>query len=209
MNGRIYLKVPFSEKEEVKSVGGRWDGEKKQWYVPSNTDEKKIVKWLVVEKSMRKALVGKSLTIELVPSSCWFSNVRNHISQEEWSVVKKYTFMKAGYRCEVCGGVGEEHPVECHEVWNYDDTNLIQTLEGTVALCPDCHRVKHMGLAQVHGVGEKAEQWLSQINGWSEVQTSVYVDDAFDLWEARSQFDWKLNVDWLNETFGLSVVAER
>lgn len=38
-------------------------------------------------------------------------------------------------------------PVECHEVWDYDDDRKIQRLERRVALCPACHEVKHAGLA--------------------------------------------------------------
>ncbi|WP_018686415.1 AAA domain-containing protein [Actinokineospora enzanensis] len=30
---RVYLKVPFAEKEEAKKVGARWDGARRQWYV--------------------------------------------------------------------------------------------------------------------------------------------------------------------------------
>ena len=209
MSEKLYLKVPFNEKEEVKAIGGKWDWEKKQWFVADTTDKKLIEKWLIVDKSTRRAREGKQLTIELVPSTCWFSNVRNHVSKDDWGVVKKHTFSKAGYRCEICGGVGPDHPVECHEIWNYDDSNHIQTLEGTIALCPDCHRVKHIGLAQIHGVGQEAENWLAQINGWDRSFTSNYVDEAFEVWSERSIYDWSLNIDWLNSTFGFKVVAER
>ena len=32
-NFRITLNVPYREKDTVKSLGGRWDKEKKTWYV--------------------------------------------------------------------------------------------------------------------------------------------------------------------------------
>ncbi len=31
-NGRIYLTVPYSEKDNAKSYGARWDRDKKKWY---------------------------------------------------------------------------------------------------------------------------------------------------------------------------------
>ena len=34
MTDLVYLTVPFAEKEEVKRLGGRWDGQRKSWYVP-------------------------------------------------------------------------------------------------------------------------------------------------------------------------------
>ncbi|MEA3404113.1 MAG: exodeoxyribonuclease VII large subunit [Pseudomonadota bacterium] len=34
-----YLEVPFKEKDQAKSLGARWDGATKKWYVPSELDE--------------------------------------------------------------------------------------------------------------------------------------------------------------------------
>src|ERR1044071_5919999 len=96
------------------------------------------------------------LTIELVPKTCWCSNLRDHLSKEEWDVVKKYTSKNAGYICEICSGKGDKWPVECHEIWLYDDKRKIQTLERTIALCPSCHEVKHFGLASINGRSEQA-----------------------------------------------------
>ena len=33
---RVYLSVPYEEKEEAKSLGAKWDALKKKWYVPKN-----------------------------------------------------------------------------------------------------------------------------------------------------------------------------
>ncbi len=84
------------------------------------------------------------LSIELVPSSCWYSNVRTVLTR--WgtgiaSAAKVYE--AAGRRCEVCGGArGGVHPVECHEAWEYDDVGHVQRLARMTALCPACHEVK-------------------------------------------------------------------
>ena len=32
MNTKIYLSVPFERKEDAKSLGAKWDKDKKQWY---------------------------------------------------------------------------------------------------------------------------------------------------------------------------------
>lgn len=50
---------------------------------------------------------------------------------------------------KVCGGRGEKWPVECHEMWQYDDKNHVQKLAGLIALCPDYHKVKHIGYASI------------------------------------------------------------
>ena len=150
----------------------------------------------------------KLLTVELVPSSCWFSNVRDHVSKSIWDKLRKATYKQANYRCEVCGGRGHKHPVECHEIWHYDDLNYIQTLEGLTALCPSCHQVKHIGLAGLQGHGEKAEAHLAKINGWSRQQTEAYLETVWETWHKRSSHDWHLNFDWL-QNHGITISPKR
>lgn len=43
---KIYLKVPFDEKDTVKGMGAKWDQDKKSWYVMSNMDTKAFSKWM-------------------------------------------------------------------------------------------------------------------------------------------------------------------
>ena len=40
-----YINVPFVEKEEAKSLGARWDNDRKQWYYTSENDSDKFIKW--------------------------------------------------------------------------------------------------------------------------------------------------------------------
>ena len=58
------------------------------------------------------------LTIELVPQTAWYSNVRSNVTKSEWDVLRKACYKAAGYKCEVCSGKGPKHPVECHEMWS-------------------------------------------------------------------------------------------
>ncbi len=34
----IFLNCPFNEKDECKALGGKWDSERKKWYVPDGID---------------------------------------------------------------------------------------------------------------------------------------------------------------------------
>ena len=43
----VYLKVHFLEKDEVKSLGAKWDPNLKKWYVPSGLDLTRFNKWLI------------------------------------------------------------------------------------------------------------------------------------------------------------------
>ncbi len=37
MNNRVYLKVPYSDKEFAKKLGCRWNPDKKRWYCMKNS----------------------------------------------------------------------------------------------------------------------------------------------------------------------------
>lgn len=144
-----------------------------------------------------------SLSVELVPSSCWFSNLRSSLTEDQWKDFKKLTYLRASYRCEICGGKGAQWPVEAHEVWQYDDNTNVQKLISLVALCPQCHQVKHFGFANMQGQGKEALRHLANINRWTEVQASAYVDEQFEIWSARSEKHWTTDLSAL-ETYGLS-----
>ncbi|AYV74030.1 MULTISPECIES: DUF5710 domain-containing protein [Bacillota] len=45
MNKRIYLSIPYSEKEEVKSNGAKWDPKLKSWYIPEGVNLNDFQKW--------------------------------------------------------------------------------------------------------------------------------------------------------------------
>jgi hypothetical protein len=141
----------------------------------------------------------KLLTIELVPQTCWFSNVRSEVTPAQWDSLRKATAHHAGNRCQICGGRGPQWPVECHELWHYDDEQHIQTLLGLIALCPACHEVKHMGLANVRGRGHLATRHLAKVNGWTAAEAERYIADQFALWQQRSTFQWQLDLSWLEE----------
>ena len=41
-----YLNVPYADKDKIKSIGGRWDNDRKQWYVPRGTDITPFKNWI-------------------------------------------------------------------------------------------------------------------------------------------------------------------
>lgn len=143
------------------------------------------------------------LTIELVPKTSWFSNVRDALSTRQWNEVKQMTALRAGHRCEICNGVGPKWPVECHEVWDYDDTKHVQTLVRTIALCPDCHAVKHIGfnMATLPYRVPKLLRHLATVNGITDAEAEAYVSYAFNIWKERSKHQWTVDLSWLSNKF--------
>ena len=47
MSTKIYLSVPFERKEDAKSLGAKWDKDKKQWY--TNTYNIQLIEKLTNE----------------------------------------------------------------------------------------------------------------------------------------------------------------
>jgi hypothetical protein len=139
------------------------------------------------------------LTIELVPAGSWFSNLRTMVSRKEWDRLRKKVYEAAGNLCEICGGKGRRHPVECHERWSYDDDRGIQKLEGLIALCPMCHMVKHYGLAQIRGNEDWAFRHLCKVNEVYSAEGNKIVDDAFEAHRRRSDRYWMVDTSWADQ----------
>jgi hypothetical protein len=142
------------------------------------------------------------LTTELVPSTCWGSNLRQLLNRTEWRICQMFVYERSNRFCEICGAQGVRTPVECHEVWEYDDDRLMQTLTGLIALCPRCHQAKHAGFAEVRGQIHLVMRQLMKVNSWTEAQASDYLEHAFEVWAYRSRSVWDLDLTWL-ETVGL------
>jgi hypothetical protein len=143
------------------------------------------------------------LTIELVPKTCWYSNVRSNVTKNEWDIIRKKSYELANNQCEICGDVGKNqgvnHNVECHEIWEYDDLNKIQKLIGLISLCPYCHKTKHAGLAQMNGEENIVINQLIKVNNITRKDAIDYINDSFTIWRERSKHEWTLNISVLNQ----------
>ncbi len=49
LNNKIYLEVPYSRKEEIKQLGGKWDATNKKWYIYENNPNKNIINFDLVK----------------------------------------------------------------------------------------------------------------------------------------------------------------
>ena len=143
--------------------------------------------------------MSKKLAITLVPKTSWGSNLRSELPKQQWDQIRKAAYKAAGHRCEICGERGPRHPVEAHEVWEYDDKTRTQKLVRIEALCPNCHGVRHFGRSQAVGKGEKALRHLMKVNKWSRDRAMNHVEEAFRTWHMRSEHPWTLDLTWLEE----------
>jgi len=139
------------------------------------------------------------LLVELVPRPCFWANLRTNLPSKEWDRLRKRCYEKANYCCEICGGIGKKHRVECHEMWEYNDDRCLQKLTGLVALCPACHATKHAGLSATRGELNRVYQQLMKVNGWTRAEAIDHVAGAFAVWNDRSLHGWDRDLSWLEE----------
>lgn len=143
------------------------------------------------------------LTIELIPKTCHFSNVRTTLKPKDWDKIRFISYEKAKNQCEICGQTGLEqgynHRVECHEIWEYNDKEKIQKLVGLISLCPLCHQVKHIGRANAMGKQAEVFKQLEIVNKWSHKEVVQHVAESFEIYKERSKYDWTLDIILLRE----------
>lgn len=60
MQTKIYLAVPYAQKDEAKSLGARWDATQKKWYVPAGKDLGLFAKWPVASSDHLEASTNRS-----------------------------------------------------------------------------------------------------------------------------------------------------
>ncbi len=133
------------------------------------------------------------LTIELVPSPCWQSNLRTSMTRAHWDNLRKSVYAKYNYHCGICQASNVQ--LNCHEIWHYDDGNHIQKLAGFIALCPMCHHCKHIGHAGILASQGKLDleqviEHFMQVNQCSRDVYSTHRKAAFDAWHERNRFEW-------------------
>ncbi|RZD80934.1 DUF5710 domain-containing protein [Streptomyces albidoflavus] len=206
MAERIWLDVPYAEKDQAKAAGARWDPAAKRWYAPLK-GMTALEPWTAAPDVPdllpgEDRTLGDGLFVDLVPSSCWFTNVRSCVTPRDWERLRRMITRRARMRCEACG-TGEDRTaqrwLEAHERWVYDDATRIQYLKRLICLCTDCHTVTHYGYAQVRGLESKAFAHLTKVTKMDGVAARRHIDAAFATWRRRSAVTWKLDLSILTD----------
>jgi len=137
------------------------------------------------------------LTIEIVPSTSWYHNLRNRMSKKDWDKIRKSTYAQYRDRCGICRSQGR---LNCHEIWEYDDKKHVQKLAGFIALCNMCNFVKHIGLSGILALegkldyGEIVKHFMN-VNKCDTQTFEKHKERAFDEWRRRSQHEWHVDLE--------------
>lgn len=138
------------------------------------------------------------LNFELVPDSCWYSNLRSILSPAQWDVVRREAYSRAGGRCMICGA--QTSRLEAHERWEYDETAHIQKLADVVAVCRSCHEVIHIGRTQLKGGEEAACAHFMKVNGCTYADYRRALGEANEAHRRRNLVpEWKLDLSYLKK----------
>ncbi len=204
MKEKFYLHVPYAEKDEAKKLGAFWDPEQKLWYV-LDAQSSALQKWPPVPSlpplttnttlpGEDRSFGGSSLFVDLIPRTCWFTNIRSAVVPEDWDRLRHLVYHRANNQCEICHAKGR---IEAHERWEYDQKTHTQTLKRLIALCQNCHTATHFGLAQIRGLDTQALLHLQKVNHWNKSQAEQHVDEAFAIWDYRNRYQWTLDLNIL------------
>lgn len=138
------------------------------------------------------------LNIELVPDSCWYSNLRSILSPAQWDAVRKEAYARAGGKCMICGKSCAR--LEAHERWEYDEEKHVQKLADVVAICRSCHEVIHIGRTQLMGRGREAEEHFMKVNGCSYADFKKALGEANEAHIRRNKVpEWSLDLGYLKK----------
>lgn len=128
---KLNVPIKVEADDELRRIGGHWNDDKLIWEIPDGKPYVDFHKYI-------------PLNIEVMPVTTWKSEYEGVIPEEEMTVIKKGVYSQSECKCEICEGQGEEWPVEVHEIWDYVYKAKLQILKGFEALCPTCHKVKHL-----------------------------------------------------------------
>lgn len=138
------------------------------------------------------------LNFELVPDSCWYSNLRSILSPAQWDLVRREAYARAGGKCSICGG--QMRKLEAHEQWEYDEVNAVQRLKNVIAVCKNCHEVIHIGRTQLMGREREAEEHFMKVNGVSYSEYRKALGEANEAHRRRNLIpEWKLDLTYLKK----------
>lgn len=138
------------------------------------------------------------LNFELVPDSCWYSNLRSILTAAQWDAVRKEAYACAHGRCMVCGAPVRR--LEAHERWEYDEKNAVQKLADVVAVCKNCHEVIHIGRTQLMGNEERACAHFMKVNRCSYADYRKALGEANEAHRRRNLIpEWKLDLSYLSK----------
>lgn len=129
----------------------------------------------------------------LIPKPLWGVNAHNLLEGQCWQNIRRNTFLRSDYCCVICQ---RKKPLECHEVFKFDDEKGVAVLLRLEGRCEDCHACNHLGrLKKVNPKGfKRALAYIGFVNQITPQVVIRIVGEAFDVHKSRTR-PWEMKVD--------------
>jgi hypothetical protein len=204
---RQRLIVPYARRDEVRAVGAAWDAAERRWTIERDLVDGVPRDLLPIRD--RPGLDPPYIRINLVPQTSWGRNVRALVDRDVWrAFAREKVYATTGFLCLVCGGRGDQWPVEADEVWHFDDAAGVQRLAAVVPLCPSCHEVRSCGLATTNGRAEHAARHLAWVERIGVAEARLRIRDALAQWRSRSRRSWRIDVSLMATRHGIDIAHD-
>jgi hypothetical protein len=156
-----------------------------------NTKKKKL-------RAPEPQAVPLKLEPQLVPRPLWGKSASQLFKKRAiWKRIRGDALQAANGACEVCQHIPNEiygDPLNCHEVWKYDDRLRTATLNAFKIHCVKCDSAAHIGMAIAYGAGDAAITQLAKVNGIQVEDAKAVVSKAMSVWRVRSKKEWTLRI---------------
>ena len=100
-----------------------------------------------------------TLYIDLLPHSSHGKTLQRVLPAPEFARLKLHVLARARSECECCGATASI----CHPRFHYNHHRLVQKLRRLMALCSECKRSTHLGVAAINGEKEGALEHLRRV----------------------------------------------
>lgn len=226
----IYLHISFEEKDDAKSMGAKWDPEKKLWYAPDESFKKLIEKYSAPSakttrvtkkttsstsgdnthiKEPPKPLVligenrrfgGNELFVDILPKGSNIS-LRRLLNDSDFSRLRNLLVKRVAYRCEVCSEECISSERKYLEVCEMFSFNFSKQAQRLERLTALCKPCYSTSRLLDKGV---ALEHLMDINGLDREDAKQHIYEAFDTWKGRSEIKWNVDLSIITNS-GLQI----
>lgn len=141
----------------------------------------------------------------MVPETLWNVNLRYLLKPKKWQEIRKIELKRVQndsyqFCCEICNRAKDS--LDCHEMWSYNDETLVQTLDGLIMLCKQCHLIKHIGFATNLAMEDKCNfegliEHFCSINKMTPTDFYQHYREEYEKWEERSKHNWTQDLKYI------------
>lgn len=201
---KIYLDVPYDEKNEAKALGARWDKDTKKWF-SMEAGNTLVERWGIEARVMThinhedREYGGDVLRVDFLPKSCWCKKIQYAIQHCDRTRLVDHIIGRVNRTCETCQVQDTLCTYHIHGRWSYDPSTRTQKLVRLMALCEKCYETTHFGTAHYNDRKQEAVAHLKHTNQYTDTQTQEHINDAYESLSRLNQHEWNVDLSLLTE----------